>query len=123
MEAREIAAIEAKLLTQAQEKFSVKSDRLDGAMRKIGRRVPRKVHKAADVIVAAGNTAGHPKLRLMIDDTAVKAAFKTVQSHLKSVDPRDRRKGLILSTLGMVAANVIAVLTILVLVLHWRGYL
>jgi hypothetical protein len=44
-----------------------------------------------------------------------------VADWLQSVDPAERRKDLILSILASLSFNLIAVVTLVVIVLRWRG--
>ncbi|WP_204113781.1 hypothetical protein [Shimia biformata] len=114
---------EQALCQLAQEKFGVSAQSAEGAMRKIGRRVPKRLQEQARVFTDALARAQHPKLRMMTDQGAVEAAYRDVMAHLKKIDPKDRRNGLILSTAAMVVFNLIAVATLLVIVLVQRGFL
>lgn len=107
----------------AGEKFSFEPSDLRQAMRRVGRRLPKKAHRMAQVLIDAENRAGHPKIRLQINTVSLESAYEELRGALESVDPADRRKGLVLSTLAMVSVNVIAVFTLLIVVLVWRGYL
>lgn len=105
----------------AGEKFRFETDSLSRAMKKAGRRLPRRVHKQAALLVEAEQRAGHPKLAMMLDANEIDRANETVKQALNAIDPADKRKGLILSTLGMVSFHLIAVFTIFIVVLVWRG--
>lgn len=104
-------------------KFGVTADTFDVAMRKIGRRAPSRVHRAAGVILRAQEMSGNPKLMRRLDPVKVENALIEVQDFLTHVDPKDRRKGVILGVLGSIVFNLILVFILLVLVLRWRGYL
>ncbi|WP_299351484.1 hypothetical protein [uncultured Shimia sp.] len=111
-------------LTQlAGEKFGFKAKSLARAMKKIGRRLPPRAHKQAAILIEAEDRAGHPKLSRMLDAQAIDRAFGTLEAALKQIDPADRRKGMVLSTLGMVSFNLIVVFVIVMAVLLWRGLL
>ena len=107
----------------AGEKFRFETESLARAMKKAGRRLPRHVHKQAAILIEAEQRAGHPKLAMTLDAKEIQRATETVKSALNAIDPADQRKGLILSTLGMVVFNLIAVAAGLVLILRWRGFL
>ncbi|PSL22144.1 hypothetical protein [Shimia abyssi] len=109
------------LLDLIHEKFGIKADKLDIAMRKIGRRLPKRAHTSAKVLVDAQAQAGHPKLMLQGDMTRVAAAYETLKQDLDAVDRADRRKGAILGTLGALSFNLIALVVLLVAFLMWRG--
>ena len=123
IDAADIDRKTARLLHLAKEQYGVKADTLDKAMHKIGRRVPKRVHDQAKVISDAKRLGGHPKLMLQIDAEKVEAAFEAVQKAFKAEDRADRRKGTILSTLGSVSFNLIAVAVLLILFLRWQGFL
>ncbi|MEP2530726.1 hypothetical protein [Shimia sp.] len=112
-----------RLLKLAREKFGVKAETLEVAMRKIGRRVPKQVQAQARVIVLAQQQAGHPKLMLQTDAQSIEAAYEAVHKRLKEEDTADRRKGAILGTLGALSFNLIALCALLLGVLVWRGFL
>ena len=86
-------------------------------------RLPRHVWRAASTVAEANTLAQNPKLAVTIDVTACSRTAETVMIHLRSIDPKDRRMGLILSVLGSVSFSVIAVFALLVAVLVWRGFL
>ncbi len=108
------------LLGLAHAQFGIKTQRLDVAMRRIGRQVPSFVQKQAEVLVIAQQTAGHPKLMQQIDAWRVEKAFKVVQAGLMNEDRADRRRGAILSLLGSLCFNLISVCALILAVLLWR---
>lgn len=87
------------------------------------RRAPRAVKKAADGFTQARLQAGHPKLMHMIDADKLQVQFATLAEHLNAIDVADRRKGLILSTLGSISFSLLVVFVALMVWLVWRGYL
>ncbi len=119
----QIRKVNQELCLLAEEKFSVKTDDLGKAMRKIGRRLPKWAHRHAEVLVKAESMSGHPKLSPMLDASAISKASTGLRTAFQSIDPKDRRKGAILSLLGALSFNLIAVAVLVVLVLRWRGIL
>ncbi|MGH1464939.1 MAG: hypothetical protein ACRBBQ_06230 [Cognatishimia sp.] len=65
----------------------------------------------------------HPKLIMQVNQVETLTAVEALLTTLQDYDPRDRRLGLVLSTLASVAINLLLVFGILVVVLIWRGYL
>ncbi len=112
----------AQLLMLARDRYGVRAKSLDGAMRKIGRRVPSRTHADAQVLVDAAQLAGHPKLMLQADAARVQAAFEAVRAQFKAEDRADRRKGAILGTLGALSFNLIVLVVLLILFLRWQGF-
>lgn len=112
-----------ELAQLAGEKFSFRGTDLARAMRKVGRRLPARAHESAAILIRAETMAAHPKLARMLVPQDIKRARADLSSALKSIDPADRRKGLILSTLGMVVFNLLAVAVLVLVILNWRGFL
>lgn len=105
------------------QKLALRRGDLATRARRAGRRLPGGVQRDIARIVAAAQLAGHPKMRLQVDDTAVRAAVARVEAHLKAIDVADRRKGKILGALGGLAFNLILFALLLGLFLRWRGFL
>lgn len=116
-------AMEQKALGALRLKLGVKARDLPRAMKRAGRRLPKDAHRAADVMIAAQAQAGHPKLARMVDGLAVDAAAARLHEHLAKIDPKERRKDIILSMLGAQAFNILAVIALVVGLLLWRGLL
>ena len=120
---KHIQKTNAGLARLAGQKFSFEADGLQKAMRKVGRRVPKALHRQAAVLIEAEQLAGHPKIRLGLDAEKVAAAEAGLRAGLEAVDPADRRKGFVLGLLGGLAFNLIAAFVLLVVFLKWRGFL
>ena len=95
----------------------------DTALKKARRRLPRRIYRQARKLAAAQPLLAHPKLRLTLDEVALGAAAREVKTHLRKIDLADRRRGRILSILGSMAFSVLAVVTLLIIVLRWRGFI
>lgn len=106
----------------ARTKFGVGGDTLEVAMRRVGRRVPKRIQSQAKIVIKAQKALGHPKLWMQVDAGRVEQAFRIVEAHLQSVDPDDRRKGFLLSMLGSLVFNLMLLAALLVLLLIWRGF-
>ena len=113
-------AISLKLI---EKKFGIESDDLGKAMRKIGRRLPRKAHDNAKFMVKFQQQSGHPKLAMQLSSDDFSKAFNVLQDALNSYDVKDHRKGAILGALGGLVFNLILAFTLLVVFLLWRGFL
>lgn len=111
----------AQLCALAHEKFGVRSDQLDVVMRKLGRRVPKRIHKHAEVLLSAQASLGHPTLAMMLDEKKITQSYKAIAEHLKSIDPKLRRKNKMLDVLASMAFSILVVFALMILVLVWRG--
>lgn len=118
---QDIQAKEAQLLELAKEKFGFRAKTLSRAMKKIGRRVPARLHRQAEVLVEAQRLGGHPKLMMQVDSVAIGKAFDEIVAHLETIDVADRRKGVLLNLAAALAFNVLVVVVLVTLVLRWRG--
>lgn len=110
----------AELLEQ---RLRLRGPTLGVLVRKAGRRLPRKVRRAAQELAAVEALAQHPKGRMMVDMTRATAAYDICIAHLKPLGSGARWKGLALdlaATLGMLLLVLgVAGVTIVV----WRGFL
>ena len=77
--------------------------------------LPRSVHRAARQVADAARLSGHPRLMKQVDAQAVQAAYKLAAGHLRRLDPKERRKGILLGAAVGLAVN----LLILVLGILW----
>lgn len=103
-------------------KLGMRGKDLREALRRTGRLLPRRLRRAGAVLVKAETMAGNPKLARVIDGAAVEAAYAALDAHLRAVDVADARRGRMLSLLGSIAFNILAVAVGLVVFLWWRGF-
>lgn len=115
--------MEAQLSRLMAEKMGQKDGPFDKRLAKSLRRAPSAVKKAAQGFGQARLQAEHPKLRHQVDGPRLEAQFATLSEYLAQIDVTDRRKGLILSTLGSVAFSLLVVFAAFMAWLIWRGYL
>ncbi|MCA0922268.1 hypothetical protein [Pseudooceanicola nanhaiensis] len=113
----------ARVLKLFHTQLSVQAEELSPALRKAGRRLPRYARKAGAELVAAEGLMGNPKLAVQIDPAGVDKAFGRLTRALETIDPKDRRIGMILEVLGSVAFNLLLFLAICLVVARWRGWL
>jgi hypothetical protein len=109
-----------KALRQA---YGGKPDTFEAALRRAGRRLPRKARKAGEEVVAAQALVGHPKLRLQIDWARVTRNLDRVIEAANKVDRKDSRKGKVLGALASLAFNLLLLFTLVVVFALWQGWL
>lgn len=117
---KDISAKAQALQDRLKETYGVRARDLEGALRKTGRRLPRRLHKQARYIIESQELAGHPKLSRFIDHTAISQTFDAISEHLDTVDPREQRKDYWLSVAGNVAMSILVVGAVVVTLLVWR---
>ncbi|MEM8653326.1 MAG: hypothetical protein AAGF36_01160 [Pseudomonadota bacterium] len=102
--------------------FGVSGKSLAVALRRTGRRLPRRLHVEAQKIVQAQGFGGHPKRLRQIDSAALSLAETRVVTFLDGIDRADRRKGFWLGMAGAVAFNILVVVAAVVTWMWWAGH-
>ena len=119
----EIAETSADLLLLMKEKLRVRGRTLGAAMHRARHRVPRRIRRALERLAEAEALSANPRLRLMLDETALDRAERDVRAYLAEIDPADERKGWYLGILAGLTINLLTLVVLLIAVLLWRGYL
>ena len=101
--------------------FGVKAKTLDKALRKTGRRLPKRLRHEAARIVEAQGFDGHPKLLQRVDGAALDAAEAKLCAYLKGIDRAEARKDRWLSIAGAIAFNILLVAGCYIAWLVWTG--
>ncbi len=109
------------LRTLLAKRLGLKRGSLTRRVSKAGRRLPSGVLRDISIVAEAEKMARNPRLAKRLDSNATKSAFDRASAHLKAIDVADRRKGLALSVMGSMAFNLLAAVTLLIVVLRWRG--
>jgi hypothetical protein len=123
IDASDMVARNAALVRLLGEKYGVKALCLDQAIRRAGRRLPKRLRAQAAVLIEAERMAQVPKLVRRVDVPAVEGAEKALTAHLNAIDVKDRRMGVALGLAGTVVAQVLLVAGAFVAWLWWRGYI
>ena len=103
-------------------KFGVRKRALPKMLKRTGRRLPRRLHTRAQVLLKAEPFLAHPKLARQVDWSAVEAAHGALVGHLEKIDVAERRKDRLLKLAALVAFYVIVIVTAFVWWLWWAGY-
>lgn len=101
--------------------FGVRAKTLDRALRKTGRRMPKRLHAQARLIVEAQGLGGNPKLMRRVDGAALARAEEAVVGWLDTVDRADRRRGFWIWVGAMIGFNLIVVVAGVVTWMWWTG--
>ncbi len=116
-----IEARAARVQQGLQGAFGVRARTLDKALKRTGRRLPKRLHTEAKRIVAAQDLGGNPKLMQRVDAAALDRAETRVLDYLKGIDRADARKGRILGLTAIVVFNLLVVGGAFVLWMWWTG--
>ena len=101
--------------------FGVRAKTLKVALRKTGRRLPKRLHAKAQQIVVAQSYGGQPKLLRQVDSAALKQAEEAVVAWLDTIDRADRRKGFWIGIGAMIGFNILLVIGGVVVWMWWTG--
>lgn len=102
-------------------RLGLKRGTLARRVARAGRRLPAGIRNDIAAVAEAENMVHHPRLARRIDPKMTHGAYERAATFLRAIDVKDRRKGVILSILGSIAFNILAVFTLLIVVLRWRG--
>ena len=103
-------------------KFGVRKRALPKMLAKTGRRLPRGMHKRAQVLIEAQKLGGNPKLMRQMDQTGLTRAYEALTAHLEAIDVAERRKDRLLKLAGVLAFNFLLIVAAFVTWLWWAGY-
>ncbi len=101
--------------------FGVRARSLSAALRKTGRRMPKRLHAQARLIVAAENLGGNPRLLRQVDGAALARAEDAVVGWLDTIDRADRRKAFWIGIGATVGFNVLLITAGIVFWMWWTG--
>lgn len=102
-------------------KFGPKGPDLRRQARKLGRRVPKSVRSDLDLVGQAAHLARHPRLSRLHQPQEVEAAADRATAHLESIDPANRRRGLVLSWVADNVINLMLLAVLFIAILRIRG--
>jgi hypothetical protein len=122
MVAVSIQQMAERISTLLGQKYRVSGD-LAARSARVRRRVPARVREALEVLTSAAFMAQNPRLAPQIDMEAVAEAYDLAMKHLNAAERTGRRRTLAIGMAASVAFSLLVVAVLLVVVLHWRGYL
>ncbi|WP_149779469.1 hypothetical protein [Roseovarius litoreus] len=111
----------AQLETLLRERLGIRGATFAKQLRRAGRRLPRFARRAGHVITQSQQMMQHPRLAAQVDRAAVDHAIGILRAHLTGIDPVQRRMRTFLGLVGVIIFNLLILLTLVVLVLRWRG--
>ncbi|MEM6373559.1 MAG: hypothetical protein AAF727_12375 [Pseudomonadota bacterium] len=101
--------------------FGVRAGSLERALRKTGRRMPKKLHVQAQRIVEAEEAGGNPKLLRQIDSVTLSQAEDMVVTWLDAIDRADRRRAFWTGIGAALGFNFLLIVGLVVLWMWWTG--
>lgn len=103
------------------ERLGAKGHSLRERMESRARALPRKVRRAAQVLVEAEAIAGSPKMIRQVDMSEISRAYDTCLHHLVPLGATARLKLLALNLLTSVVFVLVVVAVVVFVVARWRG--
>lgn len=91
----------------------------EAQVKRAGRLLPRAVRRDAAQLIAARKLMENPKLARMVDPAQLTKAHANIITHLKTIDPAERRKDRILGFLGIIAFNILLMAGLFIAWLVW----
>ncbi|UWR29394.1 hypothetical protein K3758_13685 [Sulfitobacter sp. W002] len=105
-----------------EDRLRIKARDLREAFHRAGPELPRGIRGDGLLLSKTEHLVANPHIARQLEDAPVWAAFNRVTAHLREIDPKARRRGIILDRLAGVAFNILVVFVGFVIWLWWRGY-
>jgi IS5 family transposase len=119
---QQLARLSDRLTALMRDKLGVRADSLRAALRRAGRKLPRRLRQDGEVILAAIDRSRNPRLARVTDGEGPERAARRIEAYLAGLDPaadRARARAYLFADLAFRLAVVIA---LVIGVLAWRGY-
>lgn len=117
----QIAATLAALRHSLTERLDPRGGRIEEMVHRAGRRLPRRLRPAAEVVITAERLSANPRLATRIDPARLARAARDLTGWLDTQDPRDRRRGALADAAARVALVLLVTAGLVVTTLVWRG--
>lgn len=104
-------------------RLGVRGRGLEEKVRRAGRLLPKRIRRDAAILVDAERVASHPRLARQIDAEVLHKAHRDCKRFLEQIDGSEQVVRMVLGLLTANAFNVLALFTLIVAVLVWRGFL
>jgi hypothetical protein len=105
------------------ERLKIKGRDLEEKLDRAGRRLPRKVRRAAQDMAAAAALSHNPKLLLQIDEERFAKNYDICIKYLNPLNRGYRVRGVLLGLSASVLFSLLVVAGLFLAVLVWRGFL
>lgn len=116
-----IAEMTAQVSRLLATRLGARGPDLEARVASRARALPRKVRRAAGVLVAAERSARAPKIARQLDARAIEAAFATCRDYLEPLGASERLRAAALSAGGAIAFIVLVVGLALLGAKLWLG--
>lgn len=110
------------LAAMIEDRLGVRGNGLRAKLRRAGRSLPSDVRHQGEVLLAALDYQGNPKLARRLDERTIDRACKSIESYLSAIDPKVRRMNRLVSIFSSAALALLVTACLVIAVLVWRGY-
>ncbi len=104
-------------------RLGARGETLEQTLHQRGRKLPRKIRRAAEELARAEELSGHPRLRFLMDTAQVERSGRMVVNHLRPLGAAERRRRMFLSIAASMSFALLVTIGGVIAVLVWRGYL
>lgn len=104
-----------------EERLHIRGGSLADKLARGGRRLPRRVRQAAEVLARAAQMAQNPKLLIQIDEGQVAEAYDRCLRYLGPLGAKGRRWFILQSMVAQIVFGLIVVAAAALLLARWRG--
>ncbi|MFM2367437.1 MAG: hypothetical protein RIR95_2045 [Pseudomonadota bacterium] len=123
MGAATIQQMTTRVAQLMEKRFGIRASTLQVALRKAGRRLPKKVHAAAKFLAQAEEQSKNAKLLMQLNEPEIANAYDVCVTHLNKGSLKGDRRGQLISAAATLATIILLVGVALIALLRWRGYL
>lgn len=121
MDSKDLARKTAHLNALLEQKLGLRKGPLGRRADRAGRRLPGWVRRNLHQIDEARRMADNPRLARMVDAGALERAYASAVEHLKTIDPKERRKDRWLGMASSMAFNLLLLAVLVLALLRWQG--
>lgn len=121
MSAVTITQMADRVSTLVEQRLGVRGRSLADKLKRAGRRLPKAVREAATYLADAAEMAQNPKLLARLDEAEVARAYDICLRHLNRLNRGERQKTALLRAAASVAFALLVVVTMVVVMIYWRG--
>lgn len=119
---QQLARLSDRLTALMREKLGVRAETLPAALRRAGRKLPRRLRQDGEAIVAAMDRSRNPRLARVTDGDGPERAARRIEAYLRGLNPADARARARAYLFADLAFRLAVVVALVIAVLAWRGY-
>lgn len=123
MGAATIQQMATRVAQLMERRFGLRAATLQEALRKAGRKLPKKVLLAAKVLAQADEHSKNAKLLMQLNEPEIANAYDLCVTHLNKGTLKGDRRARVIGAAATLATILLLVGVSLIALLRWRGYI